>query len=220
MRSALRGLAAVLVGSTLALSAAGVHAQGQWPGQAPGGRGLFIWSAGIGGFSGENNPGKLNNQSSDYFAFGGFGWQPHPNFVLEVEMPFFGQRYDTPANIVAPPAGTVDGRVEVNTFGLSVGPKFVAPLGRVELFVGGGYGVYRSRFRATGTSFGFPAELTRDDTGGGGHVKAGLDFYLTRSISLGLEYRRLWLEADFGSASRGAIDIGGNFYYVTVRGRF
>lgn len=214
-----RGARAALVALAACAAAIGVVPEAAAQLRAPD-RGVFVWSAGIGGFSGENNPGKLNNQSSEYFAFGGFGWRPHPNFVLEAELPFFGQRYDTPANIVAPPAGTVDGRVTINTFGLALGGRFIVPLGRVELSVGGGGGVYRSRFRATGTSFGLPAELTRDDNGTGAHVKAGLDFYLTRNVSLGVEYRRLWLESDFGSVSRGSVDLGGNFYYVTVRGLF
>lgn len=183
-------------------------------------RGQFVWSGALGGFTGEDNPGKLANQKSDYAGYGGFAWRPHPNFALEAEIPFHGQRYDTPASIGAPPAGRVDGRVNVDTIGISVGPKLIVPLGRVDLFAGAGVGWYSSRFTATGTSFGLPAEYSDTDRDMGTNVKAGLDFYITRSISIGLEYRRLWLDADFGTASNGKIAIGGHQYLLGVRGRF
>ncbi len=47
-----------------------------------------------------------------------------------------------------------------------------------------------------------------------------MDVFVTRRISMGLEYRRLKLDANLGPLIPGDLDMGGNFLFATVRGHF
>lgn len=43
---------------------------------------------------------------------------------------------------------------------------------------------------------------------------------MSRRISVVHEYRKFKLDADFGSLIPGTLDMGGDFFFATVRGRF
>ena len=94
--------------------------------------------------------------------------------------------------------------------------KFILPLDRVEIYAGGGLGVYTSRIR-TETAFG---DIGRDDTDIGYQALAGLDVFVSRRVSLGLEYRKFTLDANFGPTIPGKLEVGGDFFFATVRGYF
>jgi hypothetical protein len=49
---------------------------------------------------------------------------------------------------------------------------------------------------------------------------AGADFFVSRRVSVGLEYRRLKLDANLGDLVPGDLDMGGEFLFATVRGHF
>jgi opacity protein-like surface antigen len=49
---------------------------------------------------------------------------------------------------------------------------------------------------------------------------AGADFFVSRRVSVGLEYRRLKLDANLGALVPGDLDMGGDFLFATVRGHF
>jgi opacity protein-like surface antigen len=98
--------------------------------------------------------------------------------------------------------------------------KFILPLDRVELYVGGGLGIYTTTLLVEGSLLGAHTELTEDDADVGFQAVAGADFYVSRRISVGMEYRRLKLDANLGILIPRELDMGGDFFFATVRGHF
>lgn len=181
--------------------------------------GRWSLSGGLGGFAEEANP-QLANQDGDFGLTISGGYRLSPYVALEADALLTHQDFDTPSAIPAPFQGTVDGRADLYTNGIGVLAKFILPLNRVELYVGGGLGAYMTTLRIEGTVLGAPAELEDDDTDVGYQVLAGADFYVSRYVSVGLEYRRLKLDANFGALIPGELDIGGELFLATVRGHF
>ena len=171
--------------------------------------GRWYLGGGIGGFSEESNSQITSPDSQFGLGFSG-GYRLSRNVALEIDALFSYQEFNTPAFA----GGTRKSDLATNGVGGVV--KFILPLNRVELFVGGGLGLYTSYVNIDGTVF------EGNDTDGniGYQLLAGADFFLSRRISVGVEYRKLKLEADFGDTLPGKIDAGGDFLLVTVRGHF
>ena len=59
------------------------------------------------------------------------------------------------------------------------------------------------------------------DTDFGYQGLVGVDYFVTRNFSVGLEYRKLKVDADLGpTIPGGKFDAGGDFAFVTFRGHF
>lgn len=181
--------------------------------------GRWYLSGGLGGFAEESNS-QLANQDGDVgFTVSG-GYRLSPNIALEVDALLAHQDFDTPTTIPAPFTGSVDSRADLYSTGLGVLVKFILPLNRVELYAGVGLGAYVSTLRVEGTVLGGSAVVEDDDTDIGYQALVGADFFVSRYVSLGLEYRRLKLDANFGALIPGNVDMGGDLFLATVRGHF
>src|SRR5713101_4933011 len=137
-------------------------------------------------------------------AGGGFRFLPFLSFELGV----LGARHrvDTPAS-AAPAAGTFkDGtlRTNLSTGGLNLGVKFHFTLDRIEPYVGVGVGRYTTDFRTTSEAT--TCERRCADTGPrvtsrssdpGYHALVGVDYHVTQKNVVGVEFRHLWLDANF-----------------------
>ncbi len=177
---------------------------------APDRVGNWYLGGGLGLFEEEDNAGIANPDGEFGAAFSG-GYRLTPNVALEIDGLLSHQEFDTP-----PSAGGTR-RSDLFTNGVGGVVKLILPLNRVELYVGGGLGIYTSRVEIDGPLL----EEDEDDTDLGYQVLAGADFFVSRRISVGVEYRKFELEADFGSALPGGnIDTGGDFFFATVRGYF
>jgi len=143
---------------------------------------------------------QLVNLDSQFGLAIGAGYRLTPHVALEIEGLFASQRVETSSTIVGLALGS-DGRADIYTRGIGGLVKFILPLNRVELFVGGGLGIYNTSLL---TDVGFQA-------------MAGADIFISRRISVGVEYRRLKFDAVLGSLVPG-VDLGGDFLFVTVRG--
>ncbi len=177
---------------------------------APDRIGNWYLGGGFGGFGEEDNASVGNPDGQFGLAFSG-GYRLTRNIALEVDGLFSHQEFDTPAY-----AG--GGRQsDIFTNGVGGVVKFILPIDRVELYFGGGLGLYTSHVEIDGPAF----EGTEDDTDIGYQLLAGADFFVSRRISVGVEYRKFKLDADFGSTLPGGkIDAGGDFLFATVRGYF
>jgi len=172
--------------------------------------GSWYLGGGLGGFSQEDNSQLANADGELGLAFSG-GYRLSQNVALEIDGLFSHQEFDTP------PSAGGSRRSDLFTNGVGGVIKFVLPINRVELFVGGGLGIYTSRVDVDGTFF----EDNEDDTDFGYQLLAGADFYVSRRISVGFEYRKFKLDADFGDTLPGGkIDAGGDLLFATVRGHF
>jgi opacity protein-like surface antigen len=172
--------------------------------------GRWYIGGGLGGFREESNS-QLQNQEGQYGGFFSGGYRATPNIALEIDGLFLYQRLDTPPTVF-----TSDGRSRLNSAGAGGVVKFILPLGRVELFAGGGLGIYSTVLRVKDSPF----HSERDDTDLGYQGLVGADFLVSRKVSIGLEYRKFKLEADLEPTIPGKIDVGGDFLFVTVRGHF
>jgi opacity protein-like surface antigen len=181
--------------------------------------GRWSLSGALGGYSEETNS-QLGNQDGEFGLAISGGYRLTPYVSLEVDGLVSQQEIDTPATLPPPFTGSGSGRSDLNTGGIGGLVKFILPMGRVELFAGGGLGVYTTTLRVEGTVLGAMAELEEDDTDIGYQAVAGADFYVSCHVSVGLEYRKFSLDASFGNIIPGDLDMGGDFFFATVRGHF
>ncbi len=178
---------------------------------APDRVGKWYLGGGIGGYWEESNS-QLQNESGQFGGFFSGGYRLTPNVALEIDGLSSYQRVDTPPTI-----NTSESRARLTSSGASGVVKLILPLDKVELYVGGGIGVYHTALRVKENPF--DSEETDNDFGYQG--LAGADFFVSRNFSVGLEYRRLKLDADLGpTVAGGKIDAGGDFLFMTFRGHF
>jgi opacity protein-like surface antigen len=172
--------------------------------------GNWYLGGGIGGFREEDNAAIADADGEFGAAFSG-GYRLSRNVALEVDGLVSHQEFDTP------PAAGGTRRSDLFTNGVGGVAKLILPLDRVELYAGGGLGLYTSRVEIDGPLI----EADEDDVSVGYQLLAGADFFVSRRVSVGFEYRRFQLDADFGSTVPGGeVDTGGDFLFATVRGHF
>ena len=187
-----------------------LHAAAETEMFAPDRVGNWYLGGGFGGFREEDNSQIANADGEFGLAFSG-GYRLTRYFALEIDGLLSHQEFDTPAS-----AGG-SRRSDLFTNGMGGVVKLILPIDHVELFVGGGLGLYTSRIAIDGTNF----EEDEDDTDIGYQLLVGADVFVSRRISVGLEYRKFKLDADFGGTLPGGkIDTGGDFLFATVRGHF
>ncbi len=172
--------------------------------------GHWYLGGGIGGFREESND-RLPDSRGQFGLFFSGGYRVNPNVALEIDGLLSHQEFDTPAF-----AG--GGRKsDLFTNGAGGVVKFILPFSQVELYAGGGLGAYTSRIEIDGTA----VEEDESDTDIGYQLLVGADIFVSRRISIGLEYRVLKLQADFrDTLPGGEVDTGGDFLFATVRGHF
>lgn len=196
-----------------------IHAQAQVKMFEPERVGHWYLSGAVGAFNEETNSQLVNQDGQFGLAIGG-GYRLSPHVALEIDGLFASQRIDRPTTISAPALGTPDGRASLYSGGIGGLVKFILPLDRVELYVGGGLGVYTTTLLVEGSLMGAHTELTENDTDVGFQAVAGADFFVSRRVSVGMEYRRLKLDANLGALIPGDLDMGGDLLFATVRGHF
>ena len=192
---------------TLSPLMAGADSTGMF---APDRVGRWYLGGGIGGYWEQSNS-QLQNQSGQFGGFFSGGYRATPNIALEIDALSSDQRLDTPSTI-----STSTGRSRLNTSGIGGVVKFILPLNRVELYAGGGVGVYSTALRVNNSAF----NDEDNDTDFGYQGLIGVDYFFTRNFSVGLEYRKFKLDAKLEPTIAGKIDAGGNFEFATFRGYF
>ncbi len=196
-----------------------LHAQAQVKMFEPERVGRWYLTGAVGAFKEEPNSQLVNQDGQFGLAIGG-GYRLTPHIALEIDGLFASQRIDTPATIPVSALGTADSRASLYSGGIGGLVKFILPLDRAELYVGGGLGIYTTTLLVEGSLQGAHTELTENDSDAGFQAVAGADFFVSRHVSVGLEYRRLKLDANLGALVPGDLDMGGDFVFATVRGHF
>lgn len=172
--------------------------------------GRWYIGGGLGAFKEESNS-QLQNQDGQYGNFFSGGYRATPNIAVDIDGLFYNQRLDTP-----PTVSTSNSRSRLYSAGAGGVVKLILPLDRVELYAGGGLGIYSTSLRVKDSSF----RSERNDTDIGYQGLLGADFFLSRNVSIGLEYRKFKLHADLDPTIPSKIDAGGDFLFATVRGHF
>ena len=177
---------------------------------APDRVGHWYLGGGAGGFWEESNA-QLQNHSGQFGGFFSGGYRATPNIAIEIDGLSSYQRFDTPTSV-----SSSNGRARLTSSGVGGVVKFILPLDRIELYAGGGVGVYNTVLRVKDNPF----KSEEDDTDVGYQGLIGADYFVTRNFSVGLEYRRLKLDAKLDPTIAEKIDAGGDFLFVTFRGHF
>lgn len=177
---------------------------------APDRVGHWYLGGGVGGYWEESNA-QLQHQDGQFGGFFSGGYRLSRNIALEIDALSSYQRLDTPPGVSAS-----EGRSHLTSSGVGGVVKFILPLDRLELYAGGGAGVYSTSLWIKNSQF----DSEADDTNAGYQALIGVDYFLTRSFSIGMEYRKLKLDAKLDPAIPGKIDAGGDFLFATFRGHF
>jgi opacity protein-like surface antigen len=180
------------------------------------GRHYFYVSGGF--FDPKENP-QLRDPNGHYGFALGFGSRHSRHFAWEIEFFADHQRVDRP--FTPPPAlfATPSGRTSIETLGLAGNIRLLYPLGRFEPYVGAGIGLYRTELEIEQGIL--AGSVTRSDTGPGVQFLAGVEYVFGEGGgSLGLQYRRLNLDASLGPEIAGKVNVGGDFVFVMFRRHF
>lgn len=162
-----------------------------------------------GRFEPEDEDRRLEHPGSS-FTFGiGVAARPLEHLLVRFEIPLLYAEYDTPPSVVGDPWTVIDDRVGVSSSGLALDASLIHAGADLQIYAGAGLGFYSSTLTIRGTTFGLPGSAEEDDTDWGRHAHAGVSFRAGRRWWLGLEVRRLWLEADFGAVTPEAVEVGG-----------
>jgi opacity protein-like surface antigen len=172
---------------------------------------------GAGGFSPKDNSGILQEQSGQYTLSFQIGYRYSENISFELDTVAHDQRVDTPASITPPFLGTVDGRTHIYGGGFSGVVKFSVPLGHLVPYIGGGVGMYFATMNVTGTVLGLETSAEANETVPFEQVLAGADYWFSDRWALGIEYRRAFIEANFGGFTNGDVQLGGDSVLLTVK---
>ncbi|UCH47142.1 MAG: porin family protein [Betaproteobacteria bacterium] len=196
--------ALTLTFSALAQSSAGKDRIGSW----------YI-GGGFGAYAEEDNS-QLSSQDAGGALFFSAGYRASSNVALEADFLGWNQDFLTPTSISPGILSSADAGTDLESSGLGAVIKFIAPLNVLDLYGGVGVGYYLVNLSVNGSGGGVD-ETEREL---GYQLLFGADVYVSRKISLGLEYRWLELEANFEPYIAGAIDAGGQFLLVNIRGHF
>ena len=197
-------LGAVLPGLAQAQSNAADSRVGRW----------YI-GGGFGAYSEEDNA-QMPSQDAGAALFFSGGYRASANVAIEADLLGWDQDFSTPGSISSRLSGA-QSRTDLTTSGAGAIIKFIAPLRAVDLYAGGGLGFYATNLQVSGSG---DAEIDETETELGYQALFGADVYISRRISVGLEYRYVKVDANFEPYLNNDVDVGGQFFLMSVRGHF
>jgi opacity protein-like surface antigen len=187
--------------------------------RAEGRSGHWYIGGGFGRYSEESNS-QLTDQDAGAALFFSGGYRLSPYVAIEADFLGWTQDFSTPASIAPGTLSSAEARTDLTTTGLAGVIKFYLPIGIVDMYAGGGLGLYASRLFVEGTGSASGAQINETDTDFGYQLLLGADVYVSRKISVGLEYRWLNITTNFDPTIAGELDVGGQFLLINVRGHF
>ena len=211
MTTALRSLAILFA---LLLVPPVVHAQDETPGS----RKAYFYAS-VGDLKAEETPGQLDGEGSSFGLVLGLGMPVRTYLAVDVEIAAYTSKYNTPP-LTAPFGGSIDTRMRVTSSGIAGNARAFYEFSGGTLYAGGGIGMFWSDLTVTGTIFGFPATRTETDMSLGLQLMAGGELAISKESRLGVEYRRVFLKANFGELTNGSVDVGGRYVALTYRRAF
>jgi opacity protein-like surface antigen len=150
----------------------------------------------------------------------GFGSRYSPHIAWEIEIPFHYRSANAP-DLSSIFLTLTSGRADISTFGLAGNVRLIYPGDRFEPYLGGGFGLYYTNLEVTRFVVGFPGSFRTSDINVGLQMLAGVDyFYGEKGRSVGLQYRKLKLDANFGPEVPGSVKVGGDALLLNLRWSF
>lgn len=169
---------------------------------------------------------KLSGRSGNPSYALGFAWRASRHFVWEIDYLGYSQEANIPPSFQPPrqPFTSWSGHATLNTSGFGGVVKAIQPLGPFDFYAGGGVGYYESTLKVTGVQatglFTWKSvEVSKSDSGYGTQFVAGVDLHTARNQRLGVQYRRMVLNPNFGPEI-GSTTAGGTMWQLTYRAFF
>lgn len=212
MRSKLAATGGLLILSLAGGAAAEEHFGPHW-----------TFGGGVGSFTPAGGDARLGRREGEFALFVDAGYRASRHLAWGVDYLFFSQEVDTPAGVAPPTFGTLDRRAGITGSGLSATAKWIVSSGmfggdRLEGWLGGGLGIFRSTFRVTGQLFGFPGASEEKSNDIGLQLLVGASYRTAAGSLFGIEWRRLELDASFGQfVPGGKVALGGRSVLLTWR---
>jgi opacity protein-like surface antigen len=183
----------------------------------------------FGGFAlfGPDSNDQLQGERVGLGLIAGGGFRLSPLLSFELGVLGAGHRLDTPASVSAQiPTGT-NLRSNISTGGLNLAVKFHFTQDRVDPYFGAGVGVYTTEFRTTSEDPGCQhhcadtgPRVTSHSGDPGYHALVGVDYHVTQKNVVGVEFRHLWLNANFDDIGLGKVKAGGSLLWLGYRRYF
>ena len=220
-RGKCRGAAATLLALGMSIAP---HAAAQPFGSPDVGR--FYAFGGFALFAPDSND-QLQGERGAAGLIAGGGFRMSPLLSLELGVLGAGYRLDTPASVSAQiPAGT-NLRSNISTGGLNLSVKFHFTQDRVDPYFGAGVGIYTTDFRTTSETPGCQhhcadtgPRVTSHSSDPGYHALVGVDYHVTEKNVVGVEFRKLWLDANFDDIGLAKVKAGGSLLWMGYRRYF
>ncbi len=141
---------------------------------------------------------------------GGIGTRFRKHLAGEVEALLAFRDYDAPFES---PPGTKDTDMDTTTLGVFYNLKLILP-------VGAGAGLAYSEASVPTPGLLFTEPYTEHDFGFAGQWLLGADVRVGARTRIGVEWREIHADADFGALTAGSVDIGGESFLFSYRRRF
>jgi opacity protein-like surface antigen len=162
---------------------------------------------------------ELSGGGSGLFLGFTMDWEIRPHLMGSLDVVDTIMDYDLPIDLGYP----AEDEANTNTFWIGFLLRGVVSVKRVDLYAGAGPALGFSRASVGSTSCFILCSgeslASENDWGFGLQGVAGLDVRLGERSRLGLEYRRMRLDVDFGSLSSGEINVGGDAFLLVYRKR-
>ena len=169
----------------------------------------------LGDYHAETSENELESPGSEFaFGIGGlFDYSQHLDWGFDAII--VSRDYDTPENVTGGPFTVVNDDVTLNTLGLNFTARLNYMAGVANFYAGAGAGLYLTKLRITASTLGLFSVHEEASNDLGYFYNYGVMFNISDDKQLGLEYRNLFLDADFSPVTTRKIDIGGDLLLLT-----
>lgn len=171
------------------------------------------------GFISPDNENKLGDDDGAAMLNVAYEYRLHRNFAVGGELQAIARNY-RPDAAPAGYFGDPDRDSDVDSAGIAGTFRGFLPLGSVELYGGVGVGMYYSDMSITGETNNVDGTFYKSDSGFGYFGMLGADIRLARQHAISVEFRKLYLDANFGKLTNGDVDIGGDIFAIGYQYRF
>ena len=164
---------------------------------------------------------QLTRQDGHGGLIAGHIWRRSRHLAIDLSVLDTGQQANMP-RVERSRAASTGSRMDahINTTGIALGAKLIYPIGELEPYAGAGVGYYASEISSWGSvaHLFLPSDFAkRSDSDVGTHFMIGLDYAVSATSQLSLEYRQLSLDANFGPEFGGRAKVGGGLLVLGYR---